>query len=371
MKFSFATPHNKTSTSPQPLDLGTFSLIPHRDRGSVEIPALRSDKPITCGVEDFLKAGAFFLSTPIVRERCPHAAIPLVEVENPSWIMTGTYRAALDVFGQGYAERFGSPDHDGIDSLFPPRAANTSTATWGNGAMILKVDRKNSTITLQGLSEVSVELMADIFITVLRDPHTAANFPNYSATYLRRWGENAFNVTRLKDGIPSALHKEIRIPHSSGLTLTTSESPSVSQIQSLHPVDVKLVMPPLTTSTAPKRGRPSGRTINSSDIARREREVEAKESLVEERECAIAAREASLIVAQEQIENDRLLLTNMREEIELEKQIAAEQSERATRLLAQADATLHAAHAEHEKARAVREEISRMLQAEVIDGKET
>jgi hypothetical protein len=213
--------------------------------------------------------------------------------------------------------------------------------------------------------------MADIFITVLRDPHTAANFPNYSATYLRRWGENAFNVTRLKDGIPSALHKEIRIPHSSGLTLTTSESPSVSQIQSLHPVDVKLVMPPLTTSTAPKRGRPSGRTINSSDIARREREVEAKESLVEERECAIAAREASLIVAQEQIENDRLLLTNMREEIELEKQIAAEQSERATRLLAQADATLHAAHAEHEKARAVREEISRMLQAEVIDGKET
>jgi hypothetical protein len=166
---------NNTQTT-QPVDLGAFTVIPNQARGTLEIPGLGQDAPIACSVEQFLKAGVFFLSQPIVQQRCPHAAVPLPEVAHPDWLMAFTVRAALDTLSTNYTERFGTADHDGRDALFQTRSGDNATVSWGDGAMTLEVNRKAGTISSYGLSTISVELLVDIFVTMLREPRQNTAF---------------------------------------------------------------------------------------------------------------------------------------------------------------------------------------------------
>lgn len=365
---SSTIPSNQPALS---LDLGAFNVIPHRQTGTVEIPALRTDTPVTCSVEQFLKAGVFFLSTPMVQERCPHAAVPLMAVEHPSWLMGFTINSALQAFQNGYIERFGTPDHDGKDSLFPPRSGNTAHVSWGNGAINLDINRKDHTVTLSGISKISVELLVDVFTTMLRDPYTGAAFKDYFAPYLRRWGENAFRVTHLKEGIPSSLTTEARIPKTTAFTPPTASAPSVSELPQASIPESTLVLPSVPQTPAPRRGRPPGKTNNPTNLNRREQELQERETLLIEREDQVAKQEASLKVAQEQLAADQAELKRAQQELELEKQIIREEGEKASNLLAHAQATLTAAESETAKTEAIRHEISQLLQAVVNNPSES
>jgi len=266
-------------------------------------------------------------------------------------------RAALESLSTNYTERFGTSDHDGRDALFPNRAGDSSTVSWGDGAMTLEVNRKKGTISLHGLSNISVELMVDIFVTILRDPYTAQSFPNYAALYLRRWGENAFTVARLRDGVPASLSANTRIAHTSSFTPPDPTSPSVSQAHA----SASLVMP----SPTPRRGRPVGSSKIKCDLSKRERAVEERELLLNEQKEDLQRRENALEVAQGQLAADRALLVTRTQELEIEKEIVREEGARAARMLQEAQGTLHAAEVERAKTGNIRDEISKILQTEM------
>jgi uncharacterized protein (DUF3084 family) len=85
--------------------------------------------------------------------------------------------------------------------------------------------------------------MTDILVALLRDPYTATSYPDFSAPYLRRWGENAFDVANLKRGLPKLL--------TAGELINNSQEGAIQMVAN-------------TASKPPERNKPRGATAKNS-----------------------------------------------------------------------------------------------------------
>ncbi len=159
---------------------------------------------LTGKTDAFLRASIGFLSTGEVAKKVPHAALP---IEWSELLLSFAIQGQLEKHARSYEAKFGAPDQLGKGSIFSSKdRGDTATIIWGNGVAELTIDRKLDQVTLKtNVSPVSIELMTDILVALLRDPYTAERHPNFSVPYLRRWGEDAFYVTALKPGVPKLL----------------------------------------------------------------------------------------------------------------------------------------------------------------------
>jgi hypothetical protein len=372
----------KTQQGASPIELGVFQALPNPQKGTVVINNLQPDKPLVSPIESFLKAGAVFLSSSLVHQRCPHAALNLPPVDHPDYIFAWTIRDALDSQAEGYTERFGVPNHNGRDALFTLPPSNTASMTWGDGAVTLTVDKSKSQVSLKGVSEISVELLVDIFVTLLRDPFTAESFPNYSAPHLRRWGENAFDTTRLKAGIPSALKKgDLIEPAPEPAPAPTRRATTHKQVP--RPEGGRLVMPPATGNPPRERSgdsSPLAQLVDSAleqqPAAEWEARLEKREEILsrlrakflEEKE-AFEVQQAQLTADRKQLDKERKELLNLKAQIEQQQAVVDENTANSHRLAQEAQKALAALSRETEKNEAIKVEIALLLQTEVIDSR--
>lgn len=259
------------------IDFGAFRATFSHQNSKVTIAGTSTSRPLECSYDELLRSAVRFLSTDVVKQHIPHAAFNL---ENSPFLMKFTVEKELRTLGTNYSQIFGKPDHRGVDSIFQnaPRS-NQTTLVWGEGGASLTVNRKTLAVSLTTSNPVSLELLVDVLITILRDPLTKEHAPEFYAPFMRRWGEDAFQATSLKPGIPSQLTKDVHL-RSTPLAQTSSVAPQLST-SVFWSSETALPTPPTTT----KRGRKSGETLA----------LEKRAAALKEKEDTVAAQQASII----------------------------------------------------------------------------
>lgn len=298
------------------IDVGAFQATFSHQNSKVTIAGTSTNRPLECSYDELLRSAVRFLSTDVVKQRIPHAAFNL---ENTPFLLKFTVEKELKALGSNYSQIFGKPDHRGVDSIFhnAPRS-NQATLVWGERGASLTVNRKTLEVSLTTSSPVSLELLVDVLITILRDPLTKEHAPEFYAPFMRRWGEDAFKATSLKPGIPSQLTRDVYL-NSTPLVQTSSVVPQ-SNASEFWSGETSLPTPP----TAPKRGRKSGETLA----------LEKRTAALKEKEDTVAAQQASIMGRLKELHDQKQLLQQQEHQLrEQTDKLAAREAELTTQRL--------------------------------------
>jgi hypothetical protein len=323
------------------LNLGAFRVRLNSDNSLASIIGNSPGQPVQCQYDELLRAAVCFLSSSAVKRLIPHAALPLDE---SPLVLNFVVKQALNELATTYPGTFGAPDQLGVDTI--PRSAPRSDSyslRWGDGSAVLTIDRKTRAVTLSSATSISLELLTDVLITILRDPLTKEIAPEFHAPFLRRWGENAFQITHLKPGTPRALVSSVHL----------SPQKTVSQAGAAANYAASPSLPSETLPSAPPSTRQRRSPESLRHLQRRADALAEQEERSNKRQRTIIGRLQEIATLKEELEKQRTSLAA--ESAELEKAQSKVGSEAA--LLSQREAELTKAAAQRETNIAARERV--------------
>lgn len=171
---------------------------------------------IDLSIDEALKLGAKLFTLPAVAELMPHLRLP----EGVRELGTSKDNQArsdqsqkLRDYQREYTAQFGTGVPDGKQGIIMALTFHKEELKWGD--VTVKYGRRDSGLSDRVLIDapgpVSLFLLVDICASLWADIHTNKDFPHYSAPYMRRWGENSFEGTDLKEGMPLVLDRGVEL----------------------------------------------------------------------------------------------------------------------------------------------------------------
>jgi len=209
------------------VDLGAFEV-------SVGATRVGINSSIAASVNQFLRAALVFLATDSVKNNYPHAALPL----EPCPLLFGPVVGPdLREYAQRYADEYGSQSSNCCVLEFSQTGGlRRASQTWAGVATLTVVhtldsgpdDRADQVTLTSTLTTLPLEMMIDIFVTVLRTREIGKKYPNFHAPYLRTWGADSFGIAGLKAGIPRRLTKTVTLHRDIEAQPSKREQPKIS-----------------------------------------------------------------------------------------------------------------------------------------------
>lgn len=307
-------------TTDHVVNLDAFQISINR-ASEVTILGIAPDGSICCSYDQFLRAAITFLHQPLVADRIPHAALGR---DQSPLVLAPVVAQSLALMAASYPDIYGRPDQQGVNSIFEKSPKSESaTVTWGNGAASLTVNRTTYSIELSTNNPMSLELLADIFITVLRDPVTKHYNSNFYAPFLRRWGERAFEQSTLRQGFPSKLSRAVKLSPAGEIGAPLAGGDTTP----LNASSETLRIP----SSAQRRGRPpkhdQALQKRAEQLRQREEEVNQQQKTIMGRLRELAEKGERLDQAQRAVETHAATLAKLEVAVRERERSLNQQSE--------------------------------------------
>lgn len=172
---------------------------------------VRVDHEISLTHDGMTKLAISFLTEPAINRLFPHTTLPDGVGMVAGKVAYDKQADILHEYRHAYREEYGMPDQYGRSNIVGPMKREPELEiNWGETVTLKsEVADGEHLYVLKTEGPVSLHLITDIMIAFARDNLTKNNIPQYAATYLRRWGEEAFENGRLKSDIPEQLKKGI------------------------------------------------------------------------------------------------------------------------------------------------------------------
>jgi hypothetical protein len=319
------------------LSQGTALVSCSGDLSSVQISSIKSKEVVaknefSLSHDELLKLATQILLLPEVREYFPHAALPETLSQSSS-LSVGKQAEILNNYRKPYEANFGEQDQFGSSNIIGNLKRNRVPVSWGDDALVVSWKSAKDTgaqlFHVETNGPVSLHLLVDVMVGFISDNQTRIYFPHFSADYLRRWGEEAFDGAQLRAGIPEKLNSSVKLrPLEDEDKLPVSLSTLISA-----PTAQKSDSAPLESLTIPTRpeaeSQPSISPISSEESERLRNLLQQ----IEQREAELATGREELATRQEQLnqKENELKLDSERQRHKLTKR-TTELDQRQTRL---------------------------------------
>jgi hypothetical protein len=162
-------------------------------------------------VEQALKLAFKVLTNQSVGQLLPHVKLP--RELDPQITSDSKQRAAiLKAFKTEYQQRFGSNPEDicGVTNLLETLEAG-QTLSWGNKLTVRSLKKNASKLSFEAHGPIPLSLIVDALVALVADPRVTKQHPDLSVSFLRRWGEKAFDNGDLRPGIPQHLDNSVTL----------------------------------------------------------------------------------------------------------------------------------------------------------------